>query len=125
MDNKIEEENLSKKEIALNKAGATRERAYKAYVEALGATITKYDREGDVLGVEPDFPTRIKAADSISRLNGDMKEGVLVDNRQINIGTITVESMSILINTVKDVNEQLRLLPISGQQTGEIIDVEG
>lgn len=118
------EEKLTKRDIALNKAGATRELAYKTYVEACSATIMKYDRDGDCIGEYPDHPTRTKAADSISRLNGDFKEGIVIDNKVVNITGVSTEVMNGLLHMVKDVADQLRLLRSSGKQTGEIIDVE-
>lgn len=115
---------LGKKEIALNKAGATREAAYKAYVEALSATVVKYDRDGECLGENIDHATRIKAADSISRLNGDMKDVLTVDNRVVNISGVSDEVVKGLMDMVRDVSEQLAQLNGSGRQTGEIIDVQ-
>lgn len=114
---------LSKKEAALVKAGATREAAYRAYVEGLTATTVKYDRDGDCIGEHPDYATRIKAADSISRLNGDLKETPLVDNRVVNISGVSEEVINKLMGIVKDVDSQLKELRGSGRQTGEIIDV--
>lgn len=113
----------TKKDIALQKAGATREVAYKTMVEGLSATITKYDRDGDSLGEQPDYSTRLKSAELISRLNGDLKENV-VDNRVVNISGVSAEAMSGLLAMVADVKEQLLALRTSGRQTGEIIDIE-
>lgn len=118
----VDSEKLTKKQIALNTAGATRELAYKTYVEAAtSAVIVKYDRDGECLGEQIDYATRIKAADSISRLNGDMKDEVAIGGTVIiNIGSGAIEQ---LLHMVKDVSEQLRALKVDGRQTGEIIDV--
>lgn len=113
---------LSIKENALAKAGATRELAYRTYVEATKATITRYDKYGEFLGEEPDHSTRVRAADSISRLNGDLKEEVGVAgniNVVINIGASALKE---LVDLVRDVNDQLSRN--DGKQSGAIIDAE-
>lgn len=117
------EEKLSKKDLALKTAGATRELAYKTLVEACQATIIKYDRDGEYLGEQADYATRVKAAESISRLNGDLREQVMVGANVtvINIGSDALQGLMIM---VKDVAEQLSALRTSGQQTGEIIDIQ-
>lgn len=116
-------EELSKKEIALNNSGATREAAYRAYADALSATTIKYDRDGESMGAHPDYQTRIKAADSISRLNGDMKADGSVTVQTINI-SVGKEEIKALLNMASDVREQLSQLKVSGKQTGEVIDVQ-
>lgn len=117
-------EPLGKKELALNKAGATRENAYNAMVEALKATIVKYDRDGECLGESPDYSTRLKSAELISRLNGDLKDTLTVDNRTVVITGVSADVVKVLTDMVKDVGEQLRALRGNGMQTGEIIDVQ-
>lgn len=119
----IPAEQLSKKEKALEKAGATRELAYRTYVEGCNATITKYDRDGDCIGEQPDYATRIKAADSISRLNGDLKDAPLVDARTVTVSGLDTSAIAGLLHMVNDVAEQLASLRQSGRQTGEIIDI--
>lgn len=117
------DDKLSKKDIALAKAGATRELAYRTLVDACSATTVRYDRDGDCIGEQPDYATRVKAAESISRLNGDLKETplVVIDHKTINISD---EAFGQLLHMVKDVSVQLVALRTNGQQTGEIIDIE-
>lgn len=113
---------MGKKELALEKAGATREVAYKTMVDGLEAESMTVDKFGDE-HMTPDHSSRLKAAELISRLNGDLKTETIVDNRTVNISGVGAESIGVLLHMVKDVAEQLRALRSSGQQTGEIIDV--
>lgn len=110
------------KDQAMEKAGATREVAYRAYVEATKAELVHYDRYGDEVGREPDHPTRIKAADSISRLNGDMKDQLVAQPTSLTIN-ITSSELKTLMEMASDVKNQLSSLRTDGHQTGEIIDV--
>ena len=110
------------KEIALRAAGATREASYKTMVEGLQAESMTVDKFGDE-HMTPDHSSRLKAAELISKLNGDLKDSPTVDNRVVNI-SIGSEGLEALVEMVRDVGEQLRVLRESGQQTGEIIDVE-
>lgn len=113
----------NKKQIALERAGATREASYKAMVEGLSAMSMTVDKFGDEHFTE-DHTARLKSAELISRLNGDLKESPTVDNRTVTITGIGTEAMEALFGMVKDVTEQLVALRNSGQQTGEIIDVD-
>lgn len=112
----------SKKDIALEKAGATRDVAYNTMVKALAAESMTVDKFGDE-HMTPDHSSRLKAAELISRLNGDLRTDVTVDNRTVNINGINAEAITDLLHMVKDVAEQLRGLKAGGQQTGEIIDI--
>lgn len=113
---------VSKKELALSKAGATREIAYNTMVSALTAESMTVDKFGDE-HMTPDHSSRLKAAELISRLNGDLKTETTIDNRTVNINGINAEAVTSLLHMVKDVAEQLASLRSSGRQTGEIIDV--
>ena len=116
----IESEKSSKKEFSLQKAGATREVAYKAMVEALGAESMSLDKFGDE-HMSPDHGARLRAAEMISKLHGDMKE-VVVDNRTYNtMIQASPEEMGVFIEMVKDVQGQLERLTRSGHQTGEVV----
>lgn len=117
-----EVEILNKKEKALSKAGATRDVAYTTMVSALSAESMTVDKFGDE-HMTPDHSSRLKAAELISRLNGDLKTETTIDNRTVNINGINTEAVSSLLDMVKDVSLQLQALRTSGQQTGEIIDV--
>lgn len=115
---------LSKKELALETAGATREASYKAMVAALEARSMTVDKFGDEHFTE-DHSSRLKAAELISRLNGDLKTSeVVVDNRSVVVTGVTTEVLGELLHMVKDVAVQLRSLAASGRQTGEVISVQ-
>ena len=111
----------TKKEKALVEAGATREIAYKTMVSALEAESMTVDKFGDE-HMTPDHSTRIRAAELISKLNGDLKDAPTVDNRVVNI-TITPSDLETFTSIVAGVKEEIRGLRDSGRQTGEIIDV--
>lgn len=115
-------ETSDKKTVALTKAGATREIAYTTMVNALTAESMTVDKMGDE-HFTPDHQSRLKAAELISRLNGDLRTDVVVDNRVVNISGVSTEVVTGLLHMVKDVADQLRGLKAGGQQTGEIIDV--
>lgn len=116
------EELSGKKELALSKAGATRDIAYKAMVEALSAETMVLDKFGGE-HLTPDHSSRLKSAELISKLNGDLKTETTIDNRTVNINGLNTEAVTSLLHMVKDVASQLQALRTSGQQTGEIIDV--
>jgi hypothetical protein len=113
----------SKKELSLIAAGATRKVAYEAMVAALDAesmTVDKYGEEH----MTADHSTRIRAAEMISKLHGDLKEN-LVDNRVVNIAmSISPDELKTFMEMVGDVQKQLADLASSGKQTGEVIDVQ-
>lgn len=111
-----------KKQLALIKAGATREIAYKTMVDGLEAESMTVDKFGSE-HFTPDHSSRLKAAELISRLNGDLKTETTIDNRTVNITGVSNEAVSELLHMVKDVANQLVAIRTNGQQTGEIIDV--
>jgi hypothetical protein len=112
----------TKKDIALVKAGATREVAYNTMVAGLSARSMTVDKFGEEHWAD-DHTSRLRAAEMISKLNGDLKDVASFDNRSITIN-IGNEVMVDLLHMVKDVASQLVALRTSGQQTGEIIDVQ-
>jgi len=111
------------KEAALVKAGATRERSYDTMVKALDAESVTVDK----FGMEHNFPdhgARLKAAELISKLNGDLKE-VVVDNRTYNTNiNISPTELKVFTDMVKDVRDQLAQMGAKGLQTGEVVDAE-
>lgn len=111
----------SKKDIALSKAGATREVAYQTMVSALGAETMIVDKFG-YKHLTADHSSRLKAAELISRLNGDLKTDAVTSSAVVNIN-VSAESATSLLHMVKDVALQLSSLRGSGRQTGEIIDI--
>ena len=116
------ESNLSKKEISLLEAGATRKRAYDAMVSALDAQSMSIDKYGEEHFTD-DHATRLRAAELISKLHGDLKENE-VDNRVVNIAMqISPDELKVFMEMVSDVQKQLADLASSGKQTGEVIDV--
>lgn len=118
---RMELQPLETKSTQLEKSGATREASYKAIVGGLTATKMTVDKFG-IEHIEDDHTSRLRAAEMIARLNGDLKTDTVIDNRQVTI-TIGKEDLVPLIDMVKDVNKQLLQLKDSGRQTGEIIDV--
>lgn len=116
-------EPLNKKELALKTTGATREVAYRAMVAGLEAKSMTVDKFGEEHFCE-DHSARLKAAELISRLNGDLKTDVVVDNRQVTVTGVGAEAMAELVEMVRGVSLQLEALREGGQQTGEIIDVD-
>ncbi len=112
-----------KKLAAMDRAGATRERAYQAMVEGLSAvniTVDKYGEEHE----SPDTSNRLKSAEMIARLHGDLRTDVVVESKTTNlVVTGTASELSELILLVQGVKEDLKARVGSGGQTGEIIDV--
>lgn len=119
----IVEGNVSKKEIALEKSGATRELAYNkivAMTKAQNMTLDKFGGEH----FSEDNATQLRASEMILRLNGDLKE-TLVDNRVYNnVVNITAAELAKFSEIIRGVHDEIRNLRNSGRQTGEIIDVE-
>ena len=114
---------VSSKEKELVRAGATREVAYKKMVEALDAESMTVDKFGDE-HMTPDHGVRLRAAELISKLNGDLKE-VVVDNRTYNtLIQASTEEIKAFSDMVEDVQRQLANLRVNGKQTGDIIDGE-
>lgn len=112
---------IGKKELALQKAGATREVAYAVMVKGLTAKKMTVDKFGEEHW-EEDTTNQLKASEMVSRLNGDLR------NETTSVGTvvnISVDATAVqgLMAMVSDVSAQLASLRESGRQTGEIIDV--
>lgn len=120
--NDIDEES---KLTAMAKSGATREAAYNALVRGLTSKKMTIDKFGDE-HFEDDTASQIRSAEIISRMNGDMKADIAIDNRRVNINMVGInkEMVEGLMAMALDVKEQLAQLRVSGQQTGEIIDIQ-
>lgn len=110
------------KDTALAKAGATRKVAYETMVAGLRAKTMTLDKFGQE-HFSDDHTSRLRAAELISKLNGDLKTETTVDNRVVNISGVSEDVVRGLIQVVDDVGKQLTALRTSGKQTGEIIDV--
>lgn len=116
------EENISKKDMALKIAGATRELAYNKIVEMTKAQNMTLDKFGGEHFSE-DNTTQLRASEMILKLNGDLKDNV-VDNRVYN-NTVNISSAELKVFTdiVAGMRDEIKNLRVSGRQTGEIIDV--
>lgn len=118
----MEMELFTPKEQRMEKAGATREAAYKVLVDGLTAETMTLDKFGGE-HLAPDNPSRLRASEMILKMRGDIRPDTMVDNRTVNINGINNEAVESLLHMVKDVAEQLVSLRTSGRQTGEIIDI--
>lgn len=107
--------------LILEKQGATREASYKAIASGLSATKMTVDKFGDE-HFEEDHASRLRAAELISKLNGDLKTETVVDNRQVHIN-ISPKDVIALTEMVKQVRGEILSLRTDGRQTGEIIDI--
>ena len=116
-------ETLTPKETRMEKAGLTREMAYKKVVDMCSAQVMTLDKFGGEHLAE-DNPTQLRAAEMILKMRGDIKPETVVDNRVVNITGIDTASVQGLLHMVKDVAQQLSALRESGRQTGEIIDIQ-
>ena len=116
-------EQLTPKEQRMESAGLTRQKAYGKLVEMCEAQVMTLDKFGGE-HVAPDNPTQLRAAEMILKMRGDIRPETVIDNRVVNIAGIPAEVTKGLIEMVADVKAQLEKLQNSGQQTGEIIDVE-
>lgn len=112
---------LTTKEQAMQAVGATREASYKAIVAGLSSKKLTVDKNGDEHW-EEDTTNRLRSAELIARMNGDLRPETMVDNRSVTINAGGMSSE--LLEMVKDVKEQLGRLKVSGHQTGEIIDIQ-
>lgn len=121
--NDLTTEGLTKKEIAILESGATRERAYNKLVEMTDARNIVLDKFGEEHSV-PDNPTQLRAAELILRVNNDLKEGVTIENKTVNISGVSEKMVGGLLDMVKDMTAQLKALKANGCQTGEILDAE-
>ncbi len=115
-------EKFSAKELRMERAGATRESAYKAVVDGLTAQSMTLDKFGEE-HYSSDTSSRLRSAEIILKLRGDLKPDNLVENKTVNVNISTAD-LSPLLELVNDVREQLSRVKIEGHQTGEIIDVE-
>lgn len=117
-------QNIESKEVALQKAGATREASYKAIVAGLTCQKMTLDKFGEEHW-EADTTNQLRSAEIIARMNGDLRPDTLVDNRQVNVtlGGVSTEILTGMLEMVADVKKQLAGLKGSGHQTGEIIDI--
>lgn len=113
---------MTPKEYRMEKAGLTREAAYKKTVEMMSAQVMTLDKFGGE-HFAPDNPTQLRATEMVLKMRGDIRPDVQVDNRIVNISGITIDVVNGLTEMVRDVSDQLKALRTSGQQTGEIIDV--
>lgn len=112
---------LSKKDLALITAGATREASYAAMVSGLTAETMSLDKFGNE-HTSPDHPSRLRAAELISKLNGDLKESPITNNVSVTM-TITPSDLALFTLIVTGMKEEIMNLRASGRQTGEVIDV--
>lgn len=117
-------ETTDNKVVALEKAGATREAAYRAIVGGLTATKMTVDKHGEE-HFEEDHAARLRSAELIARMNGDLKSETEGARAQVINITISSEEVKGLVAMAADVKAQLEALRGSGQQTGEVIEVEG
>lgn len=110
----------STKEVAMVKAGATREAYILRVVAALTCKKMTIDKFGEE-HFEEDTTNQLRASEIIAKMNGDIKPDILVDNRK---ATITVngapDEIKKLIEVVNAVNTELMGLKESGRQTGRI-----
>ena len=113
---------LTPKELRMEVAGATREAAYKALVDGLTSEVMVLDKFGGE-HTAPDTNARLRASELILKMRGDIKPDNAIDNRTVSIN-ITNGDITELTGMIEDVRKQLASLGASGQQTGEIIDVE-
>lgn len=117
-----ETEQFSAKDLRMEKSGATRELAYRTIVEACTAETMTLDKFGDE-HFAPDHSTRVRAAEMIAKMRGDIRPEVVVDNRQVTVTGVPSDVVAALVELARDVASQLKALSTSGRQTGEIIDV--
>lgn len=119
----LETELETPKVRAMTKAGASREASYKAIADGLRARKVSVQKDGSTID-EPDHQVRLKAAEMIARMNGDLKADVMVDNRKVTIGMVGVsrEAVKGLMEMAEDVKRQIEGLRQSGRQTGEVIE---
>lgn len=75
-------EAIETKEVALEKSGLKRESYCLALVNALTSNKIIFDKFGRD-HIEPDTPNRLKAAEIIAKLLGDLKPENIVDNRKL------------------------------------------
>ncbi len=124
-ENKMNETNsvevLSAKEKKMVEAGLTREKSYRKIVDMMEAKTMVLDKFGGEHYSE-DNPTQLRAAEMHLKMTGDIKPENFTENKIVNI-SISNDKFNTMVNWVKDMTAQLASLKVSGQQTGEIIDI--
>ncbi len=116
-------EPITKKELALNKAGATRERGALVISQAMSATKMTVDKNGEEHS-EPDHTIRLRAEELRARYVGDLKPDATAENKTVNLVMMgTASEVAELIKLTREVKEGLVARVGSGGQTGEIIDI--
>ena len=122
VENTIPTEVMTIKEQKMALAGLTREKSYKKLVDMHDAQVMTLDKFGEE-HFAPDNTTQLRAAEMLLKMTGDIRPETVIDNRTVNISGISNELGEGLLHMLKDVAGQLSALRVSGQQTGEIIDV--
>ena len=105
------------KQEVMEKVGATRVASLTAVVDGLSATKMTIDKYGEE-HIEPDHNIRLKSAEMIARMNGDIKPDGTISNTQVNIACSSAE-----IKELMEFVNGRRVGSVRGQQSGEIIDV--
>jgi len=108
--------NISKQELALIKAGATRERGAAAIAEALVATKMTIDKYGEE-HIEPDHAMRLRAEEIRAKMVGDIKPDGGVVNNSVVIGISADEFKALLMTARKNVVD---VKIENGGQSGDI-----
>ncbi len=104
---------VTNKETRMEKAGASREASYKVLAASLTANDIVLDKFGGEHEV-PNHPVRLKAAETIARMNGDIKPDGSV--------TVTTNNISITAAEFEAIVAKYGAPKIL-RQSGEIIDV--
>jgi len=113
---------ISTKEQKMASVGLTREKAYSKLVEMHSAQTMTLDKFGGE-HFAPDNSTQLRAAEMLLKMTGDIKPENYTENKIVNI-SISNDKFDTMVKWVKDMTAQLASLKVSGQQTGEIIDVQ-
>jgi len=116
--------NTDDKQLAMERAGATREESYKAMVRGLTSTTTIIDKFGEE-HIFPDTTNQLRAAELITKAHGDWKEGATINNNNVRIemGEVRTTLLEGVMEMGRDLAQQIKQLNGSGRQTGEIIDI--
>lgn len=109
-------ENIPKKEMILNRAGATRERGARIIADAMDATKMTVDRFGEE-HLEIDHTTRLRAEELRAKYTGDIKP----DGAMVNIHPMLIVTSAEMKGYIEEAR-RLRQTDIR-EQTGEIADV--
>ena len=123
INNNMPEELMSPKELRMEKAGLTRETAYKKIVEMQSAQVMTLDKFGGE-HFAPDNTTQLRATEMVLKMRGDIKPDNMVDARVYNTQvSITPSELEAFTGIVTSMRDEIRNLKGSGRQTGEVIDV--